>query len=307
VVVTSRPRTTVAIPLHASAPWFEVVEANLGRLAGHARVVVSDPTGLDDTLPRLRAAWGHVEGIEWRTAATAPGWVAHCNALLAEATTEYFMWLPHDDEIDSEWVAEAERALERDASAILAVGDIVPIAGGVEFPFNTAYTSPDPDERVAAALADIVDGRARALGLLYRSVFRRGEADPLPDSEWGDVPWAIGMLATGRAARLNAVYRKRWHPGSVSASWSPMLVSPGLRSTHIAEAVARVGASAPALLAQAWEREVTSIATSRTALAVELHAVRRSSSWRLTSPLRWLRARLRSSRAGGQHKQDPVN
>jgi hypothetical protein len=92
-VGVTRPthRTTVAIPLHASARWFDVIGANLDRLAGHARLVVSDPTGLDDTLSRLRIGREHVDGIEWRTTATAPGWVAHCNALLAEATTEYFM------------------------------------------------------------------------------------------------------------------------------------------------------------------------------------------------------------------------
>lgn len=291
--MTTEHRTTVAIPLHASARWFEVIDANLTRLAGHAQVVVSDPTGLDDTLARLKARHAHRDGISWRTTVTAPGWVAHCNALLAEATTEYFMWLPHDDEVDPDWVHRAEQELERDPNAVLTVGEVVPVGEGVEFPFNPAFTRTEPEERVAAALSDIVSGRARTLGLLFRSVFRREDATPLPETEYADVPWAIAMLAAGRAAQMDARYRKRWHPTSVSASWSPMLVSPGFRSMHIADAVSRVGARAPALLARAWEDEITSIATRRAELAVELHAVRSSRSWRITAPLRWILARLR--------------
>lgn len=297
--MTTRLRTTVAIPLHASARWFEVIDANLDRLVGHAHLVVSDPTGLDDTLDRLRAGREDAEGIEWRTTPTAAGWVAHCNALLAEATTEYFMWLPHDDEIGPEWIHLAEQELLRDPNAMLTVGEIVPVGTGVEFPFNPAFTLTDPEERVAAALADVVNGRARTLGLLYRSVFRRAGASSLPDTEYADVPWAIGMLATGHAVQIDARYGKRWHPTSVSASWSGMLTPPGFRSIHIAEAVSRVGARAPALLAQAWESEITAIATRREALAVELYALQRSRSWRITARFRRLVTRMRSSRGGG--------
>jgi hypothetical protein len=310
--MTTQHRTTVAIPLHASARWFEVVDANLERLAGQAHLVVSDPTGLDDTLARLRAKWEHVDGIEWRTAPTAPGWVAHCNALLAEATTEFFMWLPHDDEIGPEWIVEAERVLQRDTSVILAVGEITPVEGGVEFPFNEAFASTDREARVAAALADLVRGRAVTLGLLFRSVFRRVDASGLPDSEWADVPWAIAMLASGGVAQMDAVYRKRWHPSSVSAQWSPMLVAPGFRSMQIARAVSRLGASAPDLLARAWEDEVTpmvargaALDAKLAALEVELTALRRTRSWRITAPLRRLRARLRSS-GRGSHQDETV-
>jgi hypothetical protein len=305
--MTTRHRTTVAIPLHASARWFEVVDANLGRLVGHAHLVVSDPTGLDDTLARLRAKWEHVEGIEWRTTATASGWVAHCNALLAEATTEYFMWLPHDDEIGPEWVVDAQRVLDGDPGVILAVGDVAAVEAGVELPFNGTFASTDRDARVAAALADLVHGRATTLGLLFRSVFRRINASDLPQSEWADVPWAIAMLASGRVEKMDAVYRKRWHPTSVSAQWSPMLVSPGFRSRQIARAVARLGANAPEVLARAWEDEVTpmvargaALEADVAALEAELTALRRTRSWQITSPLRRLRARLRSSRLGGQ-------
>lgn len=302
--MTPAHRTTVAIPLHASSRWFDVIDANVTRLAGHAHLVVSDPTGLDDTLARLRNRHQHVAGIEWRTTPTTPGWVAHCNALLDEATTDYVMWLPHDDEIGPEWIHLAEGELDRDSNAMLVVGQIVPIGEGVEFLFNPAFSLPDPEERVAAALADVVSGRARTLGLLYRSVFRRTGAARLPESEWADVPWAIEMLAVGHAVQMDARYGKRWHPGSVSASWSSMLVSPGFRSRHIADAVSRVGARAPALLAQAWESELTPIALRRMALETEVRALREARSWRITAPFRWLATRLRSSRLGGQGRHD---
>jgi hypothetical protein len=233
-----------------------------------------------------------VEGIEWRTTDTGAGWIEHCNALLAEATTEFFMWLPHDDEIDTTWIRNSERMLGADRSAILAVGSVEPVGEGVELPFNETFESADPDLRVEAALTDLVSGRAVSLGLLFRSVFRRDRATPLPDTEWSDVPWAIAMLASGRAARTDAVYRKRWHPASVSAGWSPMADSPDFRSTHIVRAIAQLGDSAPTVVARAWEAEVAQMATRARVLESELATVVRTLNERSMTPLRRLWARL---------------
>ena len=95
-------RTTVLIPLHRSEPWFEVVSRNLRTLAPVANLVVSDATGSDDTWERLRARHADLP-ITWLgTRPLEPGWVAHCNDLLARTDTELAMWLPHDDDLTAD-------------------------------------------------------------------------------------------------------------------------------------------------------------------------------------------------------------
>ena len=88
-------RTTVSIPLHASATWIDTVVEDVRQLAPVARVVVSDATGLDDALDRVRAAVAESAGADdvvWLgPRPLEPGWVAHANDLLARATTDYVM------------------------------------------------------------------------------------------------------------------------------------------------------------------------------------------------------------------------
>lgn len=294
-------KTTVLIPLHLSTSWVDTVAANAERLSAVAHVVVSDPQEEDNALSLLRSRLVELD-VEFRgRRPLAGGWTAHCNDLVLHASTPYVMWLAHDDEIDADWIIEAERMLDADPSAVLAVGSVVPIGTGVDLPFDPEFARADARARVSAALSALVLGRAPALGLLFRSVFRREGAIDLPDSEWADVPWAIGMLAQGRAARMAGVYRKRWHPESLSAGWSSMFESPQLRSRHILSAVERVGGGAPELVARAWEDEVAPMARHLRAVEAELRrleaentALRGSVSWRITAPLRRLRGRFRS-------------
>jgi hypothetical protein len=292
-------KTTVAIPLHRSAPWLDVVVGNIERLRERAHVVISDPEEADETLALLRSRFAGTS-VEFRgRRALAGGWAAHCNDLLLNASTPYLMWLPHDDEIDATWISEAEDVLDAHPEAMLAVGTVVPVGAGVDLPFDPDFARPEPRARVSAALSALVSGRASSLGLLFRSVFRREGAVGLPESEWADVPWAIGMLAQGAALPTASVYRKRWHAGSASAAWSSMFESPGLRSRHLVEAVSRVGGDAADLLGHAWEDEVAPLARHIRAVDAELRrleaenvALRASVSWRITAPLRRLRAAL---------------
>lgn len=291
--MTTRHRTTVAIPLHASARWFEVIDGNLERLAGHAHLVVSDPTGLDDTLPRLRAGREHVEGIEWRTTATAPGWVAHCNALLAEATTEYFMWLPHDDDVDADWIRESEAALDADPSAVLAIGLTEAVGeqgslGVLEIDPRTGY--PDVEHRLGA-VADIwVDGDLSTLGVAFRGVFRRAAAPPLPRLDdvgsWADPVWAGALVSRGRFVTTPARYLKRYHDANAHATWAAVRHEAMLREALLPELLELLpAATALGMLGATWERERRRLDTE---LAAVTDLYTSSRSWRLTRPFRRL-------------------
>lgn len=302
--MTTKHRTTVAFPLHASARWFDVIDANLDRLVGHAHLVVSDPTGLDDTLARLRAGREHLAGIEWRTTPTAAGWVAHCNALLAEATTEYFMWLPHDDDVDADWLGHAEAVLDADPSAVLAIGvteAVGPDGPNRDLEIDRRTTDPDVEQRLAA-VADIwVDGDLSALGVAFRGVFRRAIAPPLPQLDdvgsWADLLWAGELLRDGRFATMSARYVKRYHEANTHATWLAVRHDRMLREALLPALLEQLPASAALrLLGSTWERERRGLeealavaglqAAEREAAMADLYT--RSRSWRLTRPIRWL-------------------
>lgn len=221
-------RTTIGIPLHASAQWFDSIVETIERLVGVAHIVVSDATLADDTLERLQTRFAGVGGIEWRRPADLPpGWVAHCNDLLVSARTEYFMWLPHDDSIGQDWITAAEAALDRYPEAILAAGmvEATDADGNVwRYGMDERFADPDQGERVRSALRWLWQSNRNALGLPFRGVMRRKLAVRLPEFEvsgaGADLPWAIRMLWRGRFAPLGTVYTKRFHHhGSVSRAW----------------------------------------------------------------------------------------
>ena len=222
-------RTTVLIPLHRSSRYVEAVAGNVARLAGLARVVVSDATELDDSLAQLRARVT-APGVCWLGARPiTPGWVAHCNDLQSRVTTPYTMWLPHDDEIGPEWIVESEARLEERPDAIGACGsirEIDPIAGN-DLPAQAflaeAFSAPEVGERRAAARDFVEAGDLARLGLLFRAVVRAERAPrlpiALPRDEWADVLWGAELLSRGPVAGIDAVYGKRLRPDSAHAAW----------------------------------------------------------------------------------------
>ena len=224
-------RTSVLIPLHASgAAGCRWSAATSQRLAPHAHLVVSDATGLDEALPRLRQRFAHLADVEWLgPRPLPPGWVAHCNDLAERTPSELLMRMPHDDEVDATWVTSGERALDTDPTAVLALGSLRSLerdehgvddrsipSGNVLDP-HPPFLERDPETRVREALRICLHGRRGLLGTAFRGVFRRESALPLPEvpnGAWADMLWAVSVLATGRFATTEAIYWKRWYAGN---------------------------------------------------------------------------------------------
>lgn len=259
-------KTTIAIPLHASAQWLESIAETIERLVGVAQIIVSDATLVDDTLERLEERFAGVEGITWRRpTGVAPGWVPHCNDLLDAATTDYFMWLPHDDSIEPDWITVAEEALDTYPEVILAAGVVEatdPEGHVWQYGLDERFAHPDALVRARSALWWFWQVNRNVLGLAFRGVMRRETAVPLPDFEvsgtGADLPWALRMLWRGRFAALGTVYSKRFHhDGSASKSWDSPPWDRRTRELWAPWGLQDCNRSvATALLAEAWADEV---------------------------------------------------
>lgn len=229
-------RTLVAIPLHRSLAWVDNVERNARTLAPVARVLISDADESDGALEVLRHRLSGVEGVEMIGARKgATGWVEHCNDLQRRASTEFFMWLPHDDEVDADWVVEAEAALDAQAGAALACGPISehgdsalhgPDGPKVALEIPAWAPVADDTQRRLGMVRAMVDGDVAAFGIMFRGVQRTVATLPLPSLPGGvhaDAVWSAQMMARSRVLPLTATYRKRWHERSVHAPWGALI------------------------------------------------------------------------------------
>lgn len=296
-------RTRVAIPLHGSRRWLDVVEANVRRLAGGVALTVSDASGDDDSLAQLQRRLADVPGIEWLGPRPIPrGWVPHCNDLLQRSTDEFFAWLPHDDDVGLDWFARGEAALSADPGAILALGGVVPVVEvgvtrpGYEIAFHPPFSDPDDAARLWHAVEVAVAGDTSLLGAPFRGVMRRASAVPLPSTsdrdEGADVLWSVRMLARGRFTRIPATYGKRWHGDSARKGWRHPRDYAEFRTRWLPEALADLPQPVrEELLLRAWALEVSALGEQHErVLEASLDALRgdfaRSRSWRLTAPLR---------------------
>jgi hypothetical protein len=224
------PRTTVLVPLHRSQRWVETVAGTIERLHGHCAVIVSDADERDDSLNLLRDRFAQTPAVQFIGARPlAAGWVAHCNDLMARASTRYALWMPHDDEIGLDWVVQGERILEGRSDAVAACG--VLRSSALSDPGLASALDPDAAlgdrwraRRVAHAVALIERGDPALLGILFRSVLRRDRVPPIPERDehgsWSDILWALQLVGRGAAVPMHAAYAKTWRHDSTVQQWT---------------------------------------------------------------------------------------
>jgi hypothetical protein len=219
--------TTVAIPMHASMPFLDVISANVAALPSDVQIILSDRTGADDAIdhllrrhgddPRIRFVRGHGVGI-----------VEHYNRLLREADGEYFMWMPHDDSFPAEYVPLLRAALDDHPDAILAFGSIRPV--DLDGALVAKEVQPDPPiELGQRSRADeaIFLWRHWQLWIPYRGLMRRREVLRRrlylrhgPREMWHDIPWGFAMTVAAPIVFVpGCSCVKRYHPDSHHAPW----------------------------------------------------------------------------------------
>ena len=222
------PLVSVALPLHRSRPFLEIVLENLQALTwGNLEIIVSDRHLADDTLDVLRSRFASDARFRFLEARDHLDWVGHFNLLLAEARGEYFMWMAHDDSYPASYIAKLVACLEEHRAAVLAFGEVeqVSLDGFLPtLPFVPPPVAADEDWSIDAAVRCLTLWQ---LWIAFRGVFRRDVVArsglyirPTRGNVRADVYWVFALSLTG-ALRFVPSCRmtKRFHRGSGGAGW----------------------------------------------------------------------------------------
>lgn len=226
MTVSQRPKVTVAIPLHASVPWVDVVAANIAALDDlDAEIIVSDATCVDDAAGRLAELTRGDPRVSVVAEPRGLDWVAHHRELFAAARGEYVVILPHDDDFGPGYVADLVAALDRHPDAVVACGAVEISHPGAPDD-GRRYRVPRPRGRWSAlSVARLFT--FEMIGYLYRGVFRtavlrREGIGPRPGDggRRRDDLFVFEVLLCGPPVEVDGVRcTKRVHPGATHVAW----------------------------------------------------------------------------------------
>jgi hypothetical protein len=228
MVSSGRPPVTVAIPLHRSAPFVEVVVRNIAAIdVADAEIIVSDRTVEDDSAARVGDATADDPRVRVIASPDGLGWVEHHAALLAEAAAPLAMLMPHDDDFPGTWVRTLVEALDDDPQALVAFGDLRDDAA------EDTYPAPPPPRRALRRGRPAAVDAARIfthwpIGVAYRGVLRLDRIEQLGihhrrtrDDAWSDDLFMFEIALEGTLRHVpGQVSLKRHHPGSTHDHWS---------------------------------------------------------------------------------------
>jgi hypothetical protein len=201
--MTNRTSTTVAIPMHASCPFVDVISANIAALPEDVEIILSDHTRVDDAIERLHGRHADDPRVRFVAASDGIGIVDHYNRLLREARGEYFMWMPHDDTFAPEYVPLLRTALDANPSANLAFGRLRPIGLDGETLLDKLNACAEPPielGRLPRVDEAIYLWQYWGIWIPYRGLMRRREVLRRklflrhgPREHWHDQTWVFAM------------------------------------------------------------------------------------------------------------------
>jgi hypothetical protein len=150
------------------------------------------------------------------------GWVGNCNWLIREVKSEFFCIIPHDDVIHPDYIGTLLHFLMTKPSAVNAFTDLQGF-GERKIPVITQHEVCGPPLR---RTLDVLLNHYPSVS--FRGLTRRGPPnDPpllpeeLADNWAADTAWLMILALRGELCRVPGIlYHKRYHSGSVHASWS---------------------------------------------------------------------------------------
>ena len=121
---SATPRVTIGMPTYRRAHTIRRALSSISKQTYRDFVlVISDNAGTDpETLKAVQEFASVLPDVILVEQNENLGALPNLNFLLAIAETEYFMWLADDDEITPNYLAELVGLLDRDTSAVTAMG-----------------------------------------------------------------------------------------------------------------------------------------------------------------------------------------
>lgn len=211
------------LPLHQAGRWQRVIEDNLAAMPAAARILISDATGVDDTLDQLEQAHRGDPRVGFLRPAVSAGWREHCNALLAEVQTPLAAFMPQDDSITpghfEALVAIHDQRPDTAVSFGLVKAQNIEPGGGAAMLERLPYR---PGERPAWQEAVSAAFQWNP-GIAFRGVVRMSLAKPIAPTDrdrFADLVWVFGMALHGHLVELPEVtYLKRMHTTATHPDW----------------------------------------------------------------------------------------
>lgn len=232
MTVAGRPLLTIAIPLHRSRPFVDIISANIDAVGrDDVEILLSDRTAVDDALDVLAARHADDPRVVILREVNGADWVQHYNALLRRGRGTYFGFMPHDDDFPPGWVEALVGSLEADPTLIMAFGHIEPIGvDGRLPPAGSLYTYPKGElcNGTDWTVHDAIGAITRwSPSLGARGIFRRAAVVDrgllLPttrDNVDADAVWVFGIALLGKMRYVpDVVSYKRWHTQNVGWTW----------------------------------------------------------------------------------------
>ena len=220
--MTNSTSTTVAIPMHASGPFIDVISANIAALPDDVEIILSDHTRVDDAIERLQELHGDDDRVRFVRESDGIGIIDHYNRLLREANGDYFMWMPHDDTFPPEYIPLLRAALDSHPDANLAFGSLRPIdLDGEVIPDKVQVCGAVPIElgRLPRVEEASYLWQHWSIWIPYRGLMRRREVLRhrlfLRRGHWHDRPWVFAMTVLAPIVDVpECGCEKRFHPDS---------------------------------------------------------------------------------------------
>lgn len=132
------PELLIGIPMFNSrGTVLKAIGSALAQIDVAHKVLVSDNASSDGGYEAIEREFGGVPNLEVVRHESNMGATSNYNWLLAEAYTNYFMWLSSDDWMDTRYAAQCIERLESDPMACLAFGQVHMLRAPSEEPFLT--------------------------------------------------------------------------------------------------------------------------------------------------------------------------
>jgi glycosyltransferase involved in cell wall biosynthesis len=118
------PAVTIGLPVYNGAKYLQpAIESVLSQTCSDFILHISDNASTDKTKDICNVYQAADARIKYVRQKANIGPVANFSLLLNQASTPYFMWLAHDDRIESSFVEQAVAALDHNLEAALVFSD----------------------------------------------------------------------------------------------------------------------------------------------------------------------------------------